>query len=285
MSSLKPCLGRCRPLWQTTFSYPQFHRLLYSSSVRDKVGSIDCDTFGRLATLSQETEERFSVGQELKKGKKDQCFPKLENPTVTGLKVKSEKNVSNTRKEAVLERWNKFKHTRGRETLNHSFVQDDSEEDFHILIEKGRKNASTYSSRNHIQETGELQSNFLSHNTNELTSNDPYAPPCTGELHKRSQPLCTEENSGVSTQSTSFRPPDKFGTISHVRVDFEDVEGDEGDKVAEAFEEARLNRKHSPVYYGNRMKMLCKEKKVGKESHSIFSFCNSVLYCTLVVFS
>lgn len=263
MSSLKPCLGRCRPLWQTTISYPQFHRFLYSSSVRDKVGSIDCDTFGRLATLSQDTEERLSVGQERKKGKKDRLFPKFENATVTGLKVESEKNVRNTRREAVLERWNKFKHTRERETLNHSFVQDDSEDDFHILIEKGRKKASTYSSRNHIQDTGELQSSFLSHNANEQTSHDPYAPPFTGELHNRSQPLCTE-NSEVSPQSTSFRPPDMFGTISRVRVDFEDVEGDEGDKVAEAYEEARVSRKHSPVYYGNQMKVLCKEKKVGK---------------------
>lgn len=264
MSSLKPCLGRCRPLWQTTITYPQFHRLIYSSSVRDKVGSTDCDTFGRLATLSQETEERFAVGQTLKKGKKEQLFPKLENPTVTGIKVKGEKSVSNTRKEAVLERWNKFKDTRGRETLNHSFVQDDSEEDFHILIEKGRKNVSTYRSRNLTQETGGPQSNFVSHNTNEQSSHDPYAPPCTGEVHRRSQSLCTEENSGVSTQSTSLKPPDKFGTISSVRVDYEDVEGDEGDKAAEAFEEARLSRRHSPVYYGNRMKMLCKEKKVGK---------------------
>lgn len=257
MSSLKPYFGRCLPLWQSTFNYTHFHRLIHSSSVRGDVGGTDCDTFGRLATLSQETEERLSVGQELKKGKKDRLFPKLENPTVAGIKVENEKNVSNTRKEAVLEKWNKFKYTRGRETFNHSVIQDDSEDDFHILIEKGRN-------RKHIRETGQLQSNFPSRNRSELTSQDPNVLPCTGKLHSRSQPPCTEDNSGVSTQSSSFRPPDKFGTISHVRVDFEDVEGDEGDKAAEAFEEARLSRKHSPVYYGNRMKKLCKERKVCK---------------------
>ncbi|KAK4320608.1 hypothetical protein Pmani_008544 [Petrolisthes manimaculis] len=238
-------------------------RYTKAQSFRDEVDGNDYNTFGRLAALSQET-KGLSISQESKKGKNGRHFHKLENPTVTGIKLESEDNVGSARNEAVLEKWNNIINSRGREILNRTVVQDDSEDDFHILIQKGRTKDNNHSNKNHIQKTGNLQNNFTSRNTNERTPSDLKSTLLTEESYGSSLPLCTEENLEIFTQS---RLPEKFGTLSPIRVDFENVEGDEGDKAAEAFEEARLRRKHSPVYYGNQMKKLCKEKKLNEALH------------------
>ncbi|XP_068205939.1 pentatricopeptide repeat-containing protein 1, mitochondrial [Palaemon carinicauda] len=70
-----------------------------------------------------------------------------------------------------------------------------------------------------------------------------------------------KQNTGTEllTQDSTDEP---FGTLSPPKDLYEDESGDEGDERQRKYEEAQLERRHSPVYYGNRMKKLCNERKL-----------------------
>ncbi|CAL4088888.1 unnamed protein product, partial [Meganyctiphanes norvegica] len=53
-----------------------------------------------------------------------------------------------------------------------------------------------------------------------------------------------------------------FGTLNVTRYDHEKYEGDVGDALEEKFQEGPTGRKHTPQYYGQKMKKLCKENKL-----------------------
>ncbi|XP_064094123.1 uncharacterized protein LOC135206673 [Macrobrachium nipponense] len=127
-----------------------------------------------------------------------------------------------------LEKWHGFKSSENEKVqrLSQNIVEDDDEDEFHYYLHKPQTKKKTFNDRK--KGLG---------------------------LHHQS----TETETVSFTQDLADEP---FGTLTPRKDLYEDESGDEGDEMQRKYEEAQLERRHSPVYYGNQMKKLCKEKRL-----------------------
>ncbi|XP_045593921.2 pentatricopeptide repeat-containing protein 1, mitochondrial [Procambarus clarkii] len=236
--SLKFGLGKCHPHWQTTFSNPLWHRLVSLTVVNTESDKVDSDTFGRLAALSSVNNNNLKDknGQQTAPGSfakfkfNENIYRFKENGRSTPL-VES---LENYQQENILDKWNRFKDAHYEELLKDSgnILQDDNEDDYYYFQKKNAKKKTVKS------EDGNTSLN--------------------ASLNENTNLRLEKENESQPEQISS----DKFGTIAPPKLDHLNATGDEGDEREERYQEAKLERRHRPAYYGLRMKNLCKERKL-----------------------
>lgn len=141
--------------------------------------------------------------------------------------------TQNLMEDNPLEKWHRFKDAEYEKILRQSdnFLRDDSEDEYHFFRKGNLKGVSVDSN-----------------NSNENLDK---------KLHINSPLQSEAKESTVEIQSY-----DTFGTSQLSKNEHEDMTDDEGDRREEKFEETRTAKKHKPQYYGQQIKMLCKENKV-----------------------
>lgn len=249
--------GRCQSLWQVastgTFTKGPWNQSLSSSSVNaDSVGREE-DAFGLLS--SDPSSEFYERGKNKRDNKYERGSSKFRYnnyeggnhkrydnyvPNSTGLASSEQQTTSPSaafevhrtfQQGRALERWQKLKNADDERMLqlSRNLVQDDVEGEY---IQYFSSDPAIKRTDFDKRGSGSKGSSNIDHSLDKLTG---------------AQPPSDDES---------------FGTLSPPKNQYEYVEGDEGDKRQEKFEEAMLQRRHTPTYYGNQMKKLCRERRL-----------------------
>lgn len=248
MYSLHSRFRRCQPLWQSAISNPHWFRLVSASVTKvDLENRVDSDTFGCLASGSDVYKKtRKEKGE---KKKIDTNFPEIQyNKKLFQYQEKNQdpaESLQNYQQQIIIEKWNRFQDAEYDEIIKESMTghQDDSEDDYYYFLKRN-------TNQKVVKNDGGEETKAIETGGSEK-----------GDTHQSSE---NRDVSGVT--SPDF---DGFGKLAPLKLDFENEKGDEGDEREQRFQEAQLERRHRPQYYGQRMKNLCKEKKV---SIVFFSF-------------
>lgn len=240
MYSLKFGFGKWHPFLQTAFSNPHWLRLVSLTVSNADSDKADADTFGRLASSSSVNEQNYKY--KCKEKTAYGSFSKInyfkKNFHNQGRKGDTllVANLDDCQEEDVLEKWKRFQDAHNEEVINSlSIVQDDSEEHYKYFLKKNGKEKNVEREASGVCNT-----------------------PREGLQHA-STVLGSENEEAVLTKATNS---DEFGTIDPPKLDHVDEVGDKGDAREQRYQDSKLERKHSPVYYGLQMKCLCKERKL-----------------------
>ncbi|XP_071544899.1 pentatricopeptide repeat-containing protein 1, mitochondrial [Panulirus ornatus] len=240
MYSLHSRLRRCQPLWQSTISNPNWIQLVSSSDEKvDSENRDDSDTFGCLASGSNIHEKFLKEKNDIKKN--NRTFPKISyNKNLFQHQKQDEDTVGslgNYQQSFIIEKWKEFKDVEYDEIIKKSMTghQDDSEDDYYYFLRRNTK--QRVEKKDGSEETSAVEV-------------------------RGSGKEDTLQSSGNGDINGVASPDDGFGKLAPLKHDYENEKGDEGDERERRYQEARWERRHSPQYYGQQMKNLCKEKKL-----------------------
>ncbi|XP_047473861.1 pentatricopeptide repeat-containing protein 1, mitochondrial-like [Penaeus chinensis] len=195
----------------------------------DAAKSLDQDASGKLAFVADQKHRKKPSHKKYEshnnfQGSHSQNLLKIRDNFISSSALKSSENLL---EDNALEKWHRFKDVEYEKILKQSrnLLQDDSEDEYYFF-------------RN-----GNLK------DSNEKSSSTPEGI--------EFPPASDAKKSGLKLQN-----PDTYGTFPPMKNEHEEIKEDEGDRREEKFEETRLAKRHKPQYYGQQMKMLCKEKKL-----------------------
>lgn len=225
------------------------HRLLASSFRLPEETDDSRDTFGRLALKHRQRHHR---DQESVTHNEESFQPSTEYSRSYQGALKPLTEASEFSQDSMLEKWQRFKGAQDQENQEmlrwSDSQQDDAEEDYHLFL-AGR------SARSRGQK-------------------DPH----NKKLHQKVTKSAVDTFGGVGPP----QEPPEGEVFGHLTPTYEAPEDDEGDLREEAYQEAKLGRRHRPQFYGMKMKQLCRERKVcGSLCWVLLAACLSVCWPAL----
>lgn len=241
MYSVKSRLVASPFLWHIKFkqavtqssSWLQFISTTQQNAASAK--SLDEDASGKLAFVVEDQKHKKKPRKKYEshnnfQRRQAQDLLKIRDNFSSASALKSNENLM---EENALEKWHRFKDTEYDKIFRQSrnLLQDDSEDEYYFFRNGNLKDANVK----------------LSSTPEDIDQ----------RLHIEFPLQSDAKKSGVKLQS-----PDVYRTFPLLKNKHEDVTGDKGDRREEKFVEISLAKRHKPQYYGQQMKMLCKENKL-----------------------